>query len=38
VRVVAGDFAPSRNMRRVAERNSDIVGEMRIPAPTSEQY
>jgi arginyl-tRNA--protein-N-Asp/Glu arginylyltransferase len=38
VRVVAADFAPSRNMRRVAERNSDIVGEMRAPAPTSEQY
>jgi arginine-tRNA-protein transferase len=38
VRVVAVDFAPSRNMRRIAERNSDIVGEMRIPAPTSEQY
>ncbi|MGB7937708.1 MAG: arginyltransferase [Pseudolabrys sp.] len=38
VRVVAADFAPSRNMRRIAERNSDIVGEIRIPAPTSEQY
>jgi len=38
VRVVAADFAHSRNMRRIAERNSDIVGEMRIPAPTSEQY
>jgi arginine-tRNA-protein transferase len=38
VRVVAADFAPSRNMRRIAERNSDIVGEMRTPAPTSEQY
>ena len=38
VRVVAADFQPSRNMRRIAERNSDIVGEMRDPAPTSEQY
>ena len=38
VRVVAADFAPSRNMRSIAERNSDIVGEMRDPAPTSEQY
>ena len=38
VRVVAADFAPSRNMRRIAERNSDIVGDMRTPAPTSEQY
>jgi len=38
VRVVAPDFEPSRNMRRIAERNADIVGEMRSPAPTSEQY
>jgi arginine-tRNA-protein transferase len=38
VRVVAADFAPSRNMRRIAESNSDIVGDMRAPAPTSEQY
>jgi arginine-tRNA-protein transferase len=38
VRVVAADFAPSRNMRRIAERNVDMVGEMRSPAPTSEQY
>ena len=38
MRVVAADFAPSRNMRRIAERNSDIVGDMRAPAPTSEQY
>jgi arginine-tRNA-protein transferase len=38
VRVVAADFAPSRNMRRIAERNADIVGDMRTPTPTSEQY
>jgi len=38
VRVVAADFAPSRSMRRVAERNLDVVGEMRSPHPTSEQY
>ena len=38
VRVVAGDFKPSRNMRRVAERNADLIGELRTPAPTSEQY
>jgi arginine-tRNA-protein transferase len=38
VRVVSADFAPSRNMRRIAERNSDIAGQMRAPAPTSEQY
>ena len=36
VRVVANDFAPSRNMRRVAERNEDVIGAMRAPHPTSE--
>ena len=25
-------------MRRVAERNADVIGDMRSPAPTSEQY
>ena len=38
VRVVAADFAPSRNMRRIAERNADVIGDMRSAAPTSEQY
>jgi arginine-tRNA-protein transferase len=38
VRVVADDFRPSRGMRRVAERNADLIGELRSPAPTSEQY
>ena len=30
VRVVAADFAPSRNMRRIAERNADMIGDMRL--------
>ena len=38
VRVVAADFRPTRSMRRIAERNAGIVGEMRPPVPTSEQY
>jgi len=38
VRVVVDDFLPSRNMRRVRDRNADLVGEMRVPVPTSEQY
>ena len=38
VRVVVGDFIPSRNLRRVLRENSDIVGEMRVSLPTSEQY
>jgi arginyl-tRNA--protein-N-Asp/Glu arginylyltransferase len=38
VRVVADEFQPSRNMRKVAQRNDDLVGEMRTAIPTSEQY
>ena len=38
VRVVVEDFQPTRSMRRVAERNDDLVAEMRVPVPTSEQY
>jgi arginyl-tRNA--protein-N-Asp/Glu arginylyltransferase len=38
VRVVAADFVPTRSMRRAAERNSDVVGDMRVPQPSSEQY
>jgi arginine-tRNA-protein transferase len=38
VRVVAADFVPSRSMRRIAERNADVVGELRSADPSSEQY
>jgi leucyl-tRNA---protein transferase len=38
VRVVAEDFRPTRSMRRILDRNRDLVGEMRISAPTAEQY
>jgi len=38
VRVVAADFQPTRSMRRITDRNADIVSEMRPPVPTSEQY
>jgi len=38
VRVVVDDFRPTRNMRRVIERNTDLIGEMRQPVPGSEQY
>jgi arginyl-tRNA--protein-N-Asp/Glu arginylyltransferase len=38
VRVVVNEFGPSRSMRRIAERNADVVGEMRGAMPTSEQY
>jgi arginine-tRNA-protein transferase len=38
VRVIAEEFRPTRNMRRVLDRNADLVGEMRVAVPTSEQY
>jgi len=38
VRVVADGFQPSRSMRRIVNRNSDIVSEMKVAVPTSEQY
>jgi arginine-tRNA-protein transferase len=38
VRVVVDDFQPTRSMRRVLDRNQDVVGEMRVGVPTSEQY
>ena len=38
VRVVAKDFRPSQSMHRIARRNADIVSDMRIAVPTSEQY
>ncbi len=38
VRVIAKDFQPTPSMRRVARRNADIAGDMRIAVPTSEQY
>ena len=38
VRVVVDDFRATRSMRRVLDRNSDVVAEMRAAVPTSEQY
>jgi leucyl-tRNA---protein transferase len=38
VRVVLADFIPSRNMRKVLLANSDLIGEMKINKPNSEQY
>src|SRR6266849_5153430 len=38
VRVIAEEFRPTRNMRRVLDRNCDLAGEMRVAVPTSEQY
>ena len=38
VRVIAEEFRPTRSMRRIANRNADVVREMKIAVPTSEQY
>ena len=38
IRVLVDEFRPSRNLRRVLARNRDIIGEMRVSMPTSEQY
>ncbi len=38
VRVIADEFRPSRNFRKVAARNQDLIGEQRGAVPTSEQY
>jgi len=34
VRVVANEFRPSRNFRKILARNADIVGEQRSAVPT----
>jgi leucyl-tRNA---protein transferase len=38
VRILAGEFKPTRNMKRVTQRNSDLVGAMHDAEPTTEQY
>ncbi len=38
VRVLVDEFVPVRSMRRVSERNGDLVGRRTAPVPTSEQY
>jgi arginine-tRNA-protein transferase len=38
VRVVVDDFRPTRNMRRVADKNADMISVMTEATPTSEQY
>jgi arginyl-tRNA--protein-N-Asp/Glu arginylyltransferase len=38
VRILAGEFAASRNMRRVLHANSDLIGVMHDAEPSTEQY
>ena len=38
VRILAAEFQPTRNMRRIVEANSDLIGAVQDAEPTSEQY
>lgn len=38
VRILAGEFQPTRNMRRVMARNSDLIGALHDAEPSTEQY
>ena len=38
VRILVGEFQPTRNMRRVVTRNGDLVGAVHDAEPSSEQY
>ncbi len=38
VRIIADEFKPSKNMKRVMRRNSDLIGAMHDAEPTTEQY
>lgn len=38
VRILADEFTPTRNMRRVAQRNADLIGAMHDAEPSTEQY
>ena len=38
VRILANEFEPSKNMKRVLRRNADLVGVVHDAEPTTEQY
>ncbi|PSJ65751.1 arginyltransferase [Kumtagia ephedrae] len=38
VRILAGEFSPSKNMRRVIARNADLIGAISDAEPSTEQY
>jgi arginine-tRNA-protein transferase len=38
VRILANEFSPTRNMRRIIHRNSDLIGAMHDAEPSTEQY
>jgi arginine-tRNA-protein transferase len=38
VRILANEFTPSRNMKRVMARNADLIGSVHDAEPSTEQY
>ncbi len=38
VRVLVGEFKPSRNMARISRHNHDLISHIMLPKPSSEQY
>lgn len=38
VRILAHEFSPTRNMKRILKRNADLIGTAQPAEPTSEQY
>jgi arginine-tRNA-protein transferase len=38
VRILANEFTPSRNMKRILARNADLIGSMHNAEPSTEQY
>jgi arginine-tRNA-protein transferase len=38
VRILAGEFKATKNMRRVIQRNSDLIGALHDAEPSTEQY
>ena len=38
VRILVNEFHPSRSFRRIQADNADLIGALRAPSPTSEQY
>lgn len=38
VRILTGEFKPSKNLRRIRSFNNDLIGVERTSEPTSEQY
>lgn len=38
VRILAEEFRPSKNMKRIQQRNADLIGAVHDAEPTTEQY